>query len=193
MLNSIVALLESGAGGGGAAYESIATVTAAGGESSISFTSIPSTYKHLQIRYIARNSSALSAFSTSPLITFNSDTASNYAEHYLQGNGSAASAVGSGTGNPGIQLAATSLRNTSSSGIFGACIVDVIDYASTTKNTTVRYFGGVDTNTADTAWRVTLGSGVWLSTAAVTSLQLYPGTSTWLAGATFSLYGIKGA
>ena len=182
---------------GNAAYDPAATwliqrITATGGESSISFTSIPSTYKNLQIRYIARNSSALSAFSSSPLITFNSDTASNYAEHYLQGNGSAASAVGSGTGNPGIQLAATSLRNTSSSNIFGACIVDVIDYASTTKNKTVRYFGGVDTNTADTAWRVTIGSGVWLSTAAVTSLQLYPGTSTWLAGSTIALYGMVG-
>ena len=57
MLNNIVALLGNGAAaGGGTSYESIATVTVgAGGSSSISFTSIPSTYKHLQIRAITRD------------------------------------------------------------------------------------------------------------------------------------------
>jgi hypothetical protein len=173
-------------------FESIATVTASGGESSLSLSSIPGTYKHLQVRYIARNQSTAAEFSSTPIMTLNNDSALNYADHYLQGNGSAASAVGSASGNNGIQLAATSLRNTSTAGIFGVCIVDIIDYASTTKNKTVRYFGGVDTNTASTAWRVTIGSGLWLSTSAVTSLEFYPGASTWLAGSTFALYGIKG-
>jgi len=184
---------------GNTAYDPAGTfliqrVTATGGESSISFTSIPSTYKHLQLRYIARNSSTASAASSSPLLNFNSDTASNYAQHFMRGDGSTATASGtdSSGGIGGIELASTSLRNTSATGIFGACIVDIHDYTSTNKNKTVRYFGGVDTNTANTTWRVTLGSGLWLSTSAITSLQLFPGVSTWLAGSTFALYGMVG-
>ena len=55
-------------------YESIATVSVgSGGTSSADFTSVPSTYTHLQIRYTtyASNGSYLS-------IQFNGDTGTNY-------------------------------------------------------------------------------------------------------------------
>ena len=170
----------------------IQRVTAAGGETSISFTSIPSTYQHLQIRYIARNQSTSSAFSSTPLLTFNNDSGTNYVGHYLWGDGSSASAGSNGTSTNNISLNSTSLRDTSASGIFGACIVDIYDYKSTTKNKTVRAFGGVDTNTAATSWRVSLISGLWMSTSAITSIEIAPGVSTWKAGSTIALYGIKG-
>jgi hypothetical protein len=68
-------------------YESIATVTVgSGGSSSIDFTSIPSTYKHLQLRIMA-NANA----SNRICIAYNSDTnTSNYNSHYIEGNGSVA-------------------------------------------------------------------------------------------------------
>ena len=69
-------------------YESVATVTVgAGGSSSISFTSIPSTYKHLQLR-ISGLAGAADAY-----LYLNSDTTnSNYYMHSLYGNGSSAQA-----------------------------------------------------------------------------------------------------
>ena len=50
MLNSIVSVLDSGGAGGGGSYESIATVTLGSNATAITFSSIPSTYKSLQLR-----------------------------------------------------------------------------------------------------------------------------------------------
>lgn len=81
-------------------YESIATVTVgAGGSSSISFSSIPSTYKHLQLRGIVRTTDTSAAASDGNYIgiRFNGDTGANYVAHNLYGNGGSAVAT-SGTG-----------------------------------------------------------------------------------------------
>ena len=75
-------------------YESIATVTVgSGGSSSIDFTSIPSTYTHLQLRMTARCTAQSGGNPTNVYLRFNSDSGSNYAWHQLAGNGSAASAA----------------------------------------------------------------------------------------------------
>jgi hypothetical protein len=77
------------------AYDSIATVTGTGRLRLLSFTSIPATYTHLQIRYLAGSSGG----PDSTVLRFNSDTASNYSRHALWANGSsvAASALASAT------------------------------------------------------------------------------------------------
>ena len=190
MLNSIVGLLNGGAGGGAGSYESIATVTAAGGETSITFSSIPSTYKHLQIRGIgkANFSSVASLWAT---LNFNGDTtAANYANHQLIGDGSTVTASGAtATGN--IQVMSLVSNNAAETNMFGAAIIDIHDYASTTKNKTVRSFTGDSRNS--TTGRVELDSGLWLSTAAVTSITLNRPGFPFVAGSVFSLYGIKGA
>jgi hypothetical protein len=185
LLNSVVAFLEGGAGGAAGSYESIATVTAAGGESSISFTSIPSTYVSIQVRGISRRSTGINH---SVLIRLNNDTSANYTRHGLDGNGSTVTA----TGNTGMTFmnwfsgnGGTNLANQ-----FGAGIMDLHDYASTTKNKTVRAWGGFDANGSGV---VSLYSGLWLSTAAVNSVTLFFGGDAVAAGSTFSLYGIKGA
>ena len=58
---------------------------------SITFSNIPATYSHLQIRAIARTNVASTA--DYPQIRFNSDSGSNYAHHLLYGDGSAAGAA----------------------------------------------------------------------------------------------------
>ena len=69
-------------------FESIATVTGNGVLTSLSFTSIPSTYKSLQIRY-----SVAAPTSAGQLqMRFNSDTATNYWYHETYGNGTSATA-----------------------------------------------------------------------------------------------------
>jgi hypothetical protein len=190
LLNSIVALLESGAGGGGGAYESISTITGNGSTSSFTFSSIPSTYKHLQIRW---NGRTLGGGSTPVALwfQFNGDTTANYGYHALYGNGSSAQA---GEYQDGNRIYADNALGDSgmSSGIMGVGVFDVIDYASTTKNKTTRSFHGCDGNTANTNFRVYLESNRWRSNSAVTSITVFAG-SAFTTDSVISLYGIKGA
>jgi hypothetical protein len=151
-----------------------------GGSSTISFTSIPSTYKHLQLRVML--------FSTDvDLIRFNGDTGSNYAFHGLRGGGSSASAYGNAS-TSSIQLG----TNVPSSAIYPQIyILDILDYASTTKYKTIRNLLGFDTNNTSTG-QIEFSSGLWMNTSAITSLVFSNG-----AGhnqySSYALYGIKGA
>ena len=189
MLNSIVALLESGAGGGGGSYESIATATGSG--TSVTFSSIPSTYASLQLRCLSRTTSGV-AGAERITIRFNGDTATNYTLHDLYGNGT--SALAEGYANTSYIYAQEAVAGGgTTSNIMGVAIIDIHDYASTSKNKTVRIFNGIDGNTASTSYKVGLGSGVWRSTSAITSIALSFDGSTMATTSTFALYGIKGA
>jgi len=173
------------------AFESIASVTASGGETSFTFSSIPSTYQHLEIRGINRDTIALSG-AAGVNLQFNNDTGANYGRHWLLGDGANVSA-GANTGFDAIYLIGGSIKGSSTSSTFGASIISIHDYASTTKNKTVRAFTGSDANTASANFYVVLNSGLWLDTSAITSIKLLPGQTAFAAGTTFALYGIKGA
>ena len=172
-----------------ASYESIATTTVgAGGSASISFSSIPSTYTHLQIRGIARMTASQDRDSIK--LTFNSDTGSNYARHSLWGSGSAASAFGAAS--EAFVILTDFAAATATASIFGTAVIDVLDYTNTNKYTTVRSLGGVDLNAAVTVYDG-LNSGLWMNTAAITSITLTPYTGANFAQySSFALYGIKG-
>jgi hypothetical protein len=162
-------------------YESIATVTVgSGGSSSINFTSIPSTYQHLQVRF-------MSLFTNARMdITFNSDSGSNYSYHLVQGNG-AASYAEAGTSQTSIKIWPNG--NSTSSGIPNVGIIDVLDYANGNKYKTARILNGYDQNGSGI---VSLNSGLWMNTNAVTSILLAPNTGNFAQYSSFALYGIKG-
>ena len=173
----------------GGDFEAIATVNVgSGGASSIEFTSIPSTFAHLQVRLLARSS--YSQNEDSPGVRFNSDTGSNYAFHYLLGNES--SAVAGGDPNrTSANLIQHVAGNTAPSNVFGATVIDILDYSDTSKNTTLRSIGGRDDNGSGVS---AIGSGFWNDTSAVTSILIYAaGVSgnDWLEHTTAALYGIK--
>lgn len=182
----------SSAAAGG--FEAIATVTAAGGEASLTFSSIPQTYASLQIRGIGKDLYSGAAAADYVNIRFNNDSSANYARHYLQGNGSTVQA-GGGTGDTSIYaLYAQTYSHNGNANIYGSMIVDIHDYASTTRNKTARIIAGTDNNVASSAYAVCLQSGLWLSTSAVTSITLLSGGGTgWAAGSKYALYGIKAA
>ena len=182
-------------GAGGLAignYDSIATSTVgSGGVSSVTFSSIPSTYKHLQLRYIGRTNRATYS-SDSLAIRFNSDSGSNYSYHLLYGQGSsiAAAAVTSTT-----LMESPSSTTAAASNPFAGGIIDVFDYASTNKNKTLRTLGGFDNNTgsANLEGYVTFASGLWMNTAAINTITLTPKNgSLFTEYSSFALYGIKG-
>lgn len=190
--NFTLGTFAQGAAGGGGAFESIATATPSSGATSITFNSIPGTYQHLQIRAIYRDT-ATTAGQEAPLyLRINNDTSSNYAWHYLRGNGTSAVASGQATIS-WIRLDAAGVCDYTSSGIFGANIIDILDYASSSKNKTIRHFGGSDANTSGTQFRVSLSSGFINSTTAITRLDILAGNTAFASGSTFALYGIKGA
>lgn len=171
-------------------FESIATVTVgSGGSSSVEFTSIPSTYTHLQIRGISKATNNPSATDWNLLyIETNSDTGSNYSEHRIEGNGSSVSATGSAnTTKMALSIESGSLQNANT---FGVAVIDVLDYANTNKYKTFRGLGGADNNGSG---YVSFHSGLWRSTSAITSIKLTPQASTFAQYTSFALYGIKSA
>lgn len=169
------------------AYDALSTVTVpSGGVASITFAAIPSIYKHLQIRAIGRVTAATT--DAEAIIRFNGDTGANYSDHYIAGNGSGPIAGGSGSSS-----APQTLRfpgASSSSGIFGAGVIDILDYGNTSKNKTVRAFFGQDQNNVATGY-VFLRSTGWYNTAAITSIVLTPNSGNFAEYSQFSLYGIK--
>jgi hypothetical protein len=175
-------------------YESIAVSTVgAGGASSISFSSIPGTYSHLQIRYFARTNRA--TFGTDSLsITLNGVTSSSYAYHYIVGDGASVSASASAS-QTSAKLGDNSMGTTVVN-YFGVGVIDILDYADTNKNTTIRALGGSDINgtTASYGGHVSLGSALFTSTAAITSMTFSSATGANFTQYThFALYGIKAA
>lgn len=166
------------------AFESIATASGTGSSNTITFSSIPGTYQHLQIRIFA--SSDYGSASRSLFVRLNGDTGSNYVRHKLNGDGSAATAS--------AQTSQTSAGNLTVAGgadsnILSPAIIDIHDYASTTKNKTLRMFSGFDNNSS--SGRINLDSGLWLNTSAVTSLSIFLADGNWTTTSTFALYGIK--
>jgi hypothetical protein len=187
MLNSLIGIIASSGGAAGAAnsYESIATVTVGGGgASSITFSSIPSTYQHLQVR---ASMTTTTAALDDTLWQINGDTnAANYfSMHQLRGNGSTASA---GANNPGVASVHLMPFNNSTSTFTGG-VIDILDYSNTNKYKTFRGLSGGDTNGAG---NVFLRSGLWMITSAINSIVITPNGTNFAQYSSFALYGIKG-
>jgi hypothetical protein len=175
-------------------YESIATVSVgAGGSSFIEFTSIPSTYKHLQIRVNSRYTGYQNS-GAAVYLQFNGDTGSNYSLHRLIGYANLSSnglSSAASTSQSYLQLAYTTGGSTTTN-MFGVQITDIFEYANTNTTKTVQSFAGYDSNT-DTGYRsVGLFSGNWRSTNAISSIKIFPETDSWAQYTSFALYGIKG-
>jgi len=165
-------------------YQSIATANGTGSSAVITFSSIPATYTHLQIRSIGRSTSTGTTIS----ITANGDTGSNYARHYLYGDGSTAGAGANAT-QTSMQIAfTTGSGNLADS--YGVNVIDILDYANTNKYKTLRVLSGVDVN--GSGGFVQLSSGLWQSSSAITSITLTNSTN-YTTATQFALYGIKGA
>jgi|688.fasta_scaffold195189_3 hypothetical protein len=186
----ILGILASGRPRVKTSYESIASTTLGSASSVITFSSIPSTYKHLQLRIWGYNNSGSDR---SLEMRLNNDSGANYVDHFLLSNNTSAPFAGGVTGRT---AAYTFDTNTVQRGFNGdpakasAFIIDIHDYQSTTKNKTIKAFGGWDGN--GSGW-VGLASNLWLSTAAVNRIDLSVPFSTLLQpGTIMSLYGIKG-
>jgi hypothetical protein len=168
-------------------YESIATaIVGSGGTASVTFSSIPSTYQHLQIRILGKSGYTGGTGPDNFHLRLNGDsTTSNYYRHSVRGNGSS---VDTAPGNDNLFVSSISTSGDNAD-TYGAVVVDILDYASSNKNTTTRYLGGVDYNGVN--GYIQLGSILWNNTAAVTTVYVAPGNA-WAQDTHVALYGIKG-
>jgi hypothetical protein len=134
----------------------------------------------LQVRFSVNNASNQDLY-----LQFNGDTTStNYTRHYLYGTGSAA-ASGANTSDGRLSIGYTS----TTANIFGAGVVDVLDYASSNKNKTIRSLAGFDGNGSGL---VVLYSGLWSKTPeAVTSISIFAGAGNMNQYSSFALYGVR--
>lgn len=191
VLNVISGLLAGGVAASTTSYESIATVTVgAGGSSSISFSSIPQTFKHLEIRSMAKNTESAS-YGEPSIASFNGDTTfTNYRHHYLYGSGSAASAGTVQTAGWIGNVIGSSCGATPTS-VFAGGVSTILDYTSTNKYKVVRNLSGHDMN--GTSGELSFTSGLWLNTSAITSINITCiGGFNFQQYSSFALYGIKG-
>lgn len=164
-------------------YESIATATGTGSSGTITFSSIPSTYVALQLRI-----NAITTVGGESLYVQLNGSSSGFTYHNLSGNGSTVTA--NGAASP--QNAYIGFFNDGMSQTYpNVVITDILDYASTTKNKTIRSVGGNDRNAGGGS--VALLSNLWANTAAVNSVSVKLTGNNFATTTTISLYGIKGA
>jgi hypothetical protein len=155
-------------------YTPLATVTLGASASSVTFSSIPATYRDLRV---VINSSNTTGATYAVFFRLNSDTGSNYSDVRAIGDGSTAFSNGFTLTN--------GLLGWSSSGTLAATTGDFMDYSATDKHKTVLARGN------DSSGRVSMSALRWANTAAVTTLQLLSESpSSFTSGSTFSLFGI---
>jgi len=178
------------ASGGGAAgaFDLLETTTLTSSASSVTFSGLDSyaaNYKHLQIRGIVRSADA---GKTDNLNVKVNNSTTGYISHRLYGNGST---VGSESNPDSTKWEFNFFPgNGATTGAYKPIILDILDYANTSKNTTARALHGV-IESNEPIRRINLDSGLWANTAAITSISFQMGSNI-LTNTRFSLYGIKG-
>ena len=153
-------------------YTPLATVTLAGTASSVTFSSIPATYRDLVIV-----GAGLASTPTGVITRFNGDTGANYNQLVMFGDGGSAntSASSNTTSSQIGRFDNTTLAN---------FVVQVMDYSATDKHKS--YLSRYNSS----AVLVAALAGRYASTSAITSLVLFPDAGTFSTGVTFNLYGI---
>ena len=201
LLNGILASQISGHlySGPTGAFDALGSVTVgSGGQSSITFSAIPQTYTHLQIRFTAQTNRGTYAIDDIR-VRFNGDTGSHYADHLLVGGGSSASAYADSSATS-IVTGVGNIVTNNISNTFGVGVIDILDYGNTNKYKTLRALVGGDYNATGASGyypSISLSSGLWLgstgsSTEAINSINLYPEYgSLFTQYSNFSLYGIR--
>lgn len=167
------------------AYDALSTVTVpSGGVASVTFAGIPQGYKHLQVRAFVKNT-LTNNYTANFYMRFNGDSGTNYANHAIYGTGTSAIPNIPSGANPVFAI-----WGLSGSSQFAGHIIDVLDYANTSKNTTTRILMGTDTNGGG---YVGLESGLWMNTAAVNSISfsIGDGSQTIAQYSQFTLYGVR--
>jgi hypothetical protein len=168
-------------------YESIATASPSAGTSYIDFTSIPSTYTHLQIRAICRSNDGSAGNNNGIYARFNSDSGSNYSFHFLTGTNAGATGAAGLASQTEMFINAVNPRGGDTANVYSANVIDILDYANTNKYKTVRALTGDALNASGV---IRLFSGLWMSATAISSIRITM-EGNFAANSQLALYGVN--
>lgn len=156
----------------------IATTTLTSDSSTITFSSIPSTYTDLRLVM-----SGLSSTANNQGIRFNSDTATNYSSTVLYGNGTSATSA---------KYTSTSYLHIASDIVVGptaypvSVLIDISSYSGATNKPCLINTALDISGSGEVVSRV----GLWRSTSAITSITFMRTAGNFSTGTTATLYGI---
>ena len=175
-----------------AVFESIQTITSSG-VTSVTFSSIPQTYKDLQLRVLFKTANAGSADTENLFMYFNGvNTGTAYSYYNVRANGAGTAGASSTANTNQIQIGYGVNSSSSAIDFYAPNIINIADYASTVKNKTVSAMGGVEIQiTGNSSLIFALQQGNWSSTTAITSITLASAANS-ASGVQYALYGIKG-
>lgn len=176
-------------------YFSISTANVTNNTTStVNITNIPSTFKHLQLRWIA--SGLTPSIDGDIDFQFNSDTGNNY--HFIRTYGTGvtpntSTVYGDGATST-FRMRLGRLTSNAGGTLFAGGILDILDYANTSKaKSVITVYGNNRLVNADNNQFTFVGGGSWNSTSAITSINIKAenGTVNFGSGTKFSLYGLK--
>lgn len=154
-------------------YDLIASNVLSSSASSVTFSSIPATYRDLVLVVTGTKTTSGDA---GALIELNSDTGSNYSYVWAYGTGSSATSY-TDTGVGAADVFAIFNNTTPSTNI-----IQFMDYSATDKHKTIL------SRTNIASGYVVMGANRWANTAAINSIKI--NLSTFATGTTFYLFGI---
>ena len=157
-------------------YKALATTTLSTSTASVTFSSIPATYRDLVVVVTALGSTTLEG-----RIRVNGDTGSNYTFVRMSGNGSAATSASPASGSSGFLSVIADATTTDPL----TMIVNIMDYSATDKHKTIISRASAAGTGAEAF------ANRWANTSAITSVQILTSTGNWASGATFNLFGIE--
>jgi hypothetical protein len=160
----------------------LATITLQLAASEVAFSSIPNTYRDLVLVVSAANTMNDITWS----MRINGDSGANY--NYVLARGKSIAPITES------QAAASQTSMFIAGWSFGQgttnqtpLVIQFMDYSATDKHKTL--LNRFQTQRNDGGNEVGMLTGRWASSAAISSITLFPNSSTFAVGSTFSLYG----
>ena len=164
-------------------YQAIATYTSSGSDTFFDFTSIPADYRYLEVRGYGRHTGSSYG---NMAIRMNSDTTNGNYEWIFSVNNNNNNSSANNTSSDHLPILQSWPSSANNMGV-GVWVFN--EYKSTSKLKTVTCYGGGTENS--TTGEVSMGTGTWKNTSAITSLRFFNTSSlTWAAGSKFVLYGV---
>jgi hypothetical protein len=177
-------------------FVSIATLdVGVGGASSVEFTNIPSTYKHLQIRGIAQSNRPIYTTDNVNIQVGNGsvDTGANYSKHSVYSDFTSSTGTISDANVNSTNLI-NGFTTTVVANAFGVFVADILDYTNSSKYKTARMLSGADGNGSVLGYNPSVGlsSGSWRSFSTITNIKINLSLDVMNRYSSFALYGIQG-
>jgi len=169
-------------------FDSIATVTVpSGGVSSVTFSAIPTDYKHLQIRMLSRTTRV--DLLDYVYLRFNNDTSANYSRRFISpGSGGTVQSYGETGVTGGLNIYSAGANQ--QAGVFAVGVFDIQDYNSSTKLKNARSYIGLHGNT--NGGNISPNDILWSSNLPIEAITIIPiSGNSWVEHSNFSLYGVR--